>query len=249
VIFFYIISLISFIFIFPFFLIIALIIFLTDFNSPFYLSTRVGKNNKLFKLIKFRSMRVDKGKGKNLVLSTSDIDPRITKIGHFIRRFKIDELPQFINVIRLEMTIVGPRPNVIEEIRMYTDEEKKLLNVMPGITDISSIVFSDEGSILKEYEDPNLAYNQLIRPWKSKLGIFYITHKNIILDMKIIFLTIYAILNKSKVLDILNKILVSLKADYELIEVSRRRNKIVPTSPPGRTSIVNKEEIDNNYLT
>lgn len=248
-IFFYIISLISFIFIFPFFLIIALIIFLTDFNSPFYLSTRVGKNNKLFKLIKFRSMRVDKGKGKNLVLSTSDIDPRITKIGHFIRRFKIDELPQFINVIRLEMTIVGPRPNVIEEIRMYTDEEKKLLNVMPGITDISSIVFSDEGSILKEYEDPNLAYNQLIRPWKSKLGIFYITHKNIILDMKIIFLTIYAILNKSKVLDILNKILVSLKADYELIEVSRRRNKIVPTSPPGRTSIVNKEEIDNNYLT
>jgi len=194
-------------------------------------------------------MRVDKGKGKNLVLSTSDIDPRITKIGHFIRRFKIDELPQFINVIRLEMTIVGPRPNVIEEIRMYTDEEKKLLNVMPGITDISSIVFSDEGSILKEYEDPNLAYNQLIRPWKSKLGIFYITHKNIILDMKIIFLTIYAILNKSKVLDILNKILVSLKADYELIEVSRRRNKIVPTSPPGRTSIVNKEEIDNNYLT
>ena len=192
---------------------------------------------------------MDKGKGKNLVLSTSDIDPRITKIGHFIRRFKIDELPQFINVIRLEMTIVGPRPNVIEEIRMYTDEEKKLLNVMPGITDISSIVFSDEGSILKEYEDPNLAYNQLIRPWKSKLGIFYITHKNIILDMKIIFLTIYAILNKSKVLDILNKILVSLKADYELIEVSRRRNKIVPTSPPGRTSIVNKEEIDNNYLT
>ena len=195
-IFFYIISLISFIFIFPFFLIIALIIFLTDFNSPFYLSTRVGKNNKLFKLIKFRSMRVDKGKGKNLVLSTSDIDPRITKIGHFIRRFKIDELPQLINVIRLEMTIVGPRPNVIEEIRMYTDEEKKLLNVMPGITDISSIVFSDEGSILKEYEDPNLAYNQLIRPWKSKLGIFYITHKNIILDMKIIFLTIYAIRNQ-----------------------------------------------------
>lgn len=248
-IFFYIISLISFIFIFPFFLIIALIIFLTDFNSPFYLSTRVGKNNKPFKLIKFRSMRVDKGKGKNLVLSTSDIDPRITKIGHFIRRFKIDELPQFINVIRLEMTIVGPRPNVIEEIRMYTDEEKKLLNVMPGITDISSIVFSDEGSILKEYEDPNLAYNQLIRPWKSKLGIFYITHKNIILDMKIIFLTIYAIFNKSKALDMLNKILVSLKADYELIDVSRRINKIVPTSPPGRRSTVNKEEIDKNYLT
>ena len=245
--FFYIISLISFIFIFPFFLIIALIIFLTDFNSPFYLSTRVGKNNKLFKLIKFRSMRVDKGKGKNLVLSTSDIDPRITKIGHFIRRFKIDELPQFINVIRLEMTIVGPRPNVIEEIRMYTDEEKKLLNVMPGITDISSIVFSDEGSILKEYEDPNLAYNQIIRPWKSKLGLFYISNKNIILDFKIIFLTIYAIFNKSKALDVLNKLLESLKADYDILEVSGRRKKLHPTSPPGRKSIVNKDEINRNY--
>ena len=245
--FFYIISLISFILIFPFFLIIALIIFLTDFNSPFYLSTRVGKNNKLFKLIKFRSMRVDKGKGKNLVLSTSDIDPRITKIGHIIRRFKIDELPQFINVIRLEMTIVGPRPNVIEEIRMYTEKEKKLLNVMPGITDISSIVFSDEGSILKEFEDPNLAYNQIIRPWKSKLGLFYISNKNIILDIKIIFLTIYSIFNKSKALDVLNKLLESLKADYDILEVSGRRKKLQPTSPPGRNSIVNKDEINRNY--
>ena len=130
-------------------------------------------------MIKIRSMKVNADLSG--VDSTANDDSRITLVGKIIRKFKIDELAQLINVFLGQMSFVGPRPNVERETSLYTTEEKKLLNLKPGITDISSIVFSDEGDILEGRDDPDITYNQLIRPGKSKLGIFYIENSNIFL--------------------------------------------------------------------
>ena len=97
-------------------------------------------------------------------------------VGKLIRKLKLDELTQILNVINGSMSFVGPRPNTPYDVKLYSQEEKKLLSIRPGITDISSIVFSDEGDILEKYDNPDLAYNQLIRPWKSRLGLFYINN-------------------------------------------------------------------------
>ena len=156
-----------------------MIIWLSDFNSPFYVSSRVGKDNKPFKLIKLRSMIINAD--KTGIDSTSKSDNRITKVGKIIRKFKLDELCQLFNVLLGEMSLVGPRPNVKREVDLYSDIEINLLNVKPGITDFSSIVFSDEGDILDGAENPDLRYNQLIRPWKSRLGLIYIKNSSILL--------------------------------------------------------------------
>ena len=128
-------------------------------------------------MIKLRSMIVNAEKSK--VDSTSSNDPRITKIGKIIRKLKLDELSQLFNVFIGEMSLVGPRPNVKRETDLYTEVEKNLLRVKPGITDFASIIFSDESEILKNVDDPNISYNQLIRPWKSRLGLFYIKKQSI----------------------------------------------------------------------
>ena len=142
-------------------------VWVQDWRSPFYIAQRVGKGEKLFKMVKLRSMILNADKSG--VDSTSSTDSRITGVGRFIRRYKLDELSQIWTVLIGEMSLVGPRPNLKRETDLYTTEEKKLLLVKPGITDFSSIVFSDEGEILKDQPDPDIAYNQLIRPWKSKL--------------------------------------------------------------------------------
>ena len=110
-----------------------------------------------------------------------------------IRRFKIDELPQLFNVLSGSMSFVGPRPNVQREVVLYTAEEKKLLSIKSGITSISSIVFSDEGDILSNYDDPDIAYNQLIRPWKSKLDLFYVEKHSLSNSIFIIFTTLFSL--------------------------------------------------------
>ena len=114
---------------------------------------------------------------KNGVNSTSLNDARITPVGHKIRKYKLDEFTQLWNVLIGDMSLVGPRPNVLVDTNLYTKVERKLLTVRPGITDFSSIVFSDEGKILENKKDPNLSYNQFIRPWKSRLGLIYIEKK------------------------------------------------------------------------
>ncbi|PLX29426.1 MAG: sugar transferase [Alphaproteobacteria bacterium] len=215
---------------------IAIVIYLTDFHSPFYVANRVGLNGKLFPMIKFRSMR--KGADKTGVDSTSANDTRITPIGHFIRRYKIDELSQLINVFIGTMSLVGPRPNVKRETDLYTKEEKEILTVKPGITDLSSIVFSDEGNILADEKDPDLAYNQLIRPWKSRLGIFYINHRSVFLDFYIIWLTVLNFFNRQSSLNKIYEYLRRNCADQELYQVVLRKEKLVPTAPPGATEIV-----------
>jgi len=220
----------------PLLLIFSFLIWKQDYHTPFYIAPRVGKNGKIFKMIKFRSMIINADQSG--VDSTSSSDTRITKLGKFIRKFKIDELPNFINIFKGEMSFVGPRPNVKRETDLYTIKEKKLLSVRPGITDIASIVFSDEGDILKDSVDPDLDYNQLIRPWKSRLGIFYIQNRSMWMDIKLMFLTAIAIISKSKSLALINKILLKKSKDEDLIKVSLRDAPLIPHPPPGADTIV-----------
>ncbi len=218
----------------PILLIALFLVWLQDFKSPFYIAPRAGKNNLPFSMVKIRSMVVNRSGLK----STSTNDPRITKIGALIRKFKLDELTQLWNVLIGDMSLVGPRPQVIEEVKKYTLEEKKLLTVRPGITDFSSIVFSDEGEILKDSKDPDLSYNQLIRPWKSRLGLFYIQKRSFILDIELILLTITAILSRKLALQGVVYLLSRLNAEKIVIEHARRAIPLTPYPPPGAEQIV-----------
>ena len=168
----------------PVLVIFLFLVWLQDRHSPFYVAYRVGKDEVQFRMVKIRSMVINAD--KTGVDSTSANDGRITTVGQVIRRYKLDELTQLWNVLTGDMSLVGPRPNVRRETELYTPEEKTLLTVKPGVTDFSSIVFSDEGEILRDYADPDIAYHQLIRPWKSRLGIFYVERQSFVLDMKLI---------------------------------------------------------------
>ena len=231
-----VVSLILVIIFSPFLIIFSFLIWKQDWHSPFYVAPRVGKNEKIFKMIKFRSMIVNADKSG--VDSTSAHDSRITPLGNFIRKYKIDELPNFFNILLGEMSFVGPRPNVKRETELYTIEEKHLLTVRPGITDLASIVFSDEEDILEGSLDPDLDYNQLIRPWKSRLGIFYINKRSIWMDIQLMFLTAVAIISKTKSIRSINKILIKSSADEQLVSVSLRDGPLSPHPPPGSNNIV-----------
>lgn len=221
----------------PILLVVMFLIWLQDYHSPFYIAPRVGKNERIFRMIKLRSMVVNADKSG--VDSTSGKDPRITAIGRFVRKFKLDEFTQLWNVLCGDMSLVGPRPNVKRETDLYTDEEKKLLSVKPGITDISSIVFSDEGEILADKLDPDLAYNQLIRPWKSRLGIIYVNCRSVILDIQLIVMTVIAIFSRPKALKAVNGLLNKLNVSPEIIRVAQRKTELTPFPPPGADSVVN----------
>jgi lipopolysaccharide/colanic/teichoic acid biosynthesis glycosyltransferase len=229
-------SLIGLILFSPLIILFILSIWLYDFHNPFYIPMRVGKNGKLFKMFKLRSMIVNADKSK--VDSTSSNDSRITPIGKLVRAGKIDEIMQLVNVFIGDMSLVGPRPNVKRETDLYTNIEKKLLTIKPGITDFASIVFADEGSILEGKVDPDLSYNQLIRPWKSRLGIFYIDKNNFILDIKLIALTVLVIINRQKALECVSHLLKKLNAPDEYIDISKRQKELIPTPPPGMDQIV-----------
>jgi len=216
--------------------IVMFLIWRQDYHSPFYVAPRVGKNGKLFNMVKLRSMIV--GAEKTGVDSTSVSDARITPIGHFVREYKLDELTQLWNVLKGDMSLVGPRPNVKRETDLYTEEERNLLSVKPGVTDFASIVFSDENDILKSCDDPDIGYNQLIRPWKSRLGLLYVKHRNFFLDLKIIWLTAVALASRNRALKGVNEILCELAVPEDVIEASKRTYELVPCPPPGSDRIV-----------
>ena len=220
----------------PILLPVIILVYLQDFYSPFYISSRVGKNGSIFKMVKLRSMI--KNADKSGVDSTSANDNRITPVGHFIRKFKLDELTQLINVFVGNMSFVGPRPNIKRETDLYTSMEKNLLKVKPGITDIASIVFSDEGDILKNSKDPDIDYNQLIRPGKSELGLFYVKNSNILMDINLIFITIFGLFSRNYSLKKLRRLLRKYNADERIIEIASRSKKLTPSPPPGSSEIV-----------
>ena len=209
-----------------------------DKKSPFYIAPRLGKNGIPFKMIKLRSMVVDADSSG--VVSSSNNDMRITPIGHKIRKYKLDEFIQLWNVLNGDMSLVGPRPNVKDETDLYTDIEKKLLLVRPGITDFSSIVFSDEGEILEGKENPDLTYNQLIRPWKSRLGLIYINNQSFLLDIKIIIHTLVAIFSRQRALNWVVSQLKLFNVDSKVVKISKREQDLYPFPPPGSDKVVIK---------
>jgi lipopolysaccharide/colanic/teichoic acid biosynthesis glycosyltransferase len=205
---------------------------------------RLGKDFKSFKMVKLRSMI--KHADETGVDSTSIDDNRITPVGQFIRKYKLDELTQLWNVLIGDMSLVGPRPNVRREIDLYTQEEKKLLSVKPGITDFASIVFSDEGEILAGHADPDTAYNQLIRPGKSRLGLEYIRRSSIVLDIKILFITLYSFYSRSKALKKISVLLSKNGSPSNLVKLALRETLLEPDFPPGSNEIVKSRLIKPN---
>jgi len=220
------IALVGLVFLSPALTLCAFLIWLEDYHSPFYRAPRIGRGGSEFRMLKLRSMRVNSD--RNGSSSTKVDDGRITKIGHLIRRFKLDEFLQLWNVLMGEMSLVGPRPQVRWAVDIYTEEERQLLSIRPGITDFASLVFADEGEILKGSKDPDGDYLQLIRPWKSKLGIFYVQSSTIWLDLKLVLLTIKALFSRENALRGVQALLKRLGADAELIRISGRRETLVP---------------------
>ena len=177
---------------FPFFVVIAIAIKRDSFGPIFYKGKRIGRFGKPFLIYKFRTMVVNAD--KKGASSTADDDTRLTKIGIFLRKYKLDELPQLINILKGEMSFVGPRPQVAWAVKLYSDEEKKILNVRPGITDYASIKFSNEGEILKGSSDPDKAYMEKIHPEKMKLGLQYAQNHSLWIDIKILYKTFITII-------------------------------------------------------
>lgn len=211
-----------------------ILVYFYDYANPVYFAPRVGKNFIRFKMYKIRTMVVDAD--LNGVDSTKDGDHRVLPIAGVIRRLKLDELLQLVNVLKGDMSLVGPRPNVESEVGLYSQDEQTLLSGLPGITDISSIVFSDLGSILQTSSDPNLDYNQLVRPWKSRLGLFYLKRSSFFLDFELLFLTVFNPFFRKTVLKRLSSITSS--ESKALSEVVLRNQPLVPSAPPGLKEIV-----------
>lgn len=176
----------------PVWLIIALMVALESPGGVFYRQIRVGKNNRDFYLYKFRTMRV--GSDKKGLLTVGERDNRITKVGYFLRKYKIDEFPQLINVLKGDMSIVGPRPEVRKYVDMYSPEQLKVLSVRPGLTDYASIKYVNENEVLAASDNPEQTYIDEVMPAKLELNLQYIENQSVIEDIKLIFKTFVAIL-------------------------------------------------------
>lgn len=186
----------GFLFIFPLIMVIGLIIKQEDGGPVFYRGVRIGYHGELFRIFKFRTMVVNAERIGGP--STADDDSRITKVGHFLRKYKLDELPQLINVLKGEMSFVGPRPEVQYYVDMFTEEEKVILSVRPGITDWASLWNPDEGAVLAGSPDPEKTYMEEIRPTKLRLQLKYVKEKSFRGDMSIIYQTIMTIVSKNE---------------------------------------------------
>lgn len=184
-------SLFGLIILLPFMLIIAILIKIDSKGPVFFKQIRVTKNGKEFKIFKYRTMKVGSDKYSQITVGK---DGRITKLGSFLRKYKLDEIPQLINVLIGDMSLVGPRPEVPKYVALYTDEQKEILKVRAGITDYASIEFSDENDLLASEEDPEKAYIEKIMPKKIELNKKYLSEISILTDIKIILLTIKKIL-------------------------------------------------------
>ena len=178
----------------PIFIIVAIWIKLDSPGPVFYRQTRVGRHNKDFRIFKFRSMRVGSDKGS--LVTIGGRDPRVTRSGYFIRKFKIDELPQLINVFTGDMSLVGPRPGVRHYVNYWTPEQMRVLDVRPGITDPASIRFRNENELLEKAQDPERYYIDVIMQEKIKLYLEYVEKSSFWYDIKLIFQTFKVIITE-----------------------------------------------------
>lgn len=175
----------------PFIIIIAILIKLDSKGPIFFKQVRVTKNGREFKIFKYRTMKIGSDKYSQITVGK---DSRITKVGDFLRKYKLDEIPQLINVLIGDMSLVGPRPEVPKYVTLYTEEQREILKVRAGITDYASIEFSNENDILANEADPEKAYIEKIMPRKIELNKKYLSEISVITDIKIILLTIKKIL-------------------------------------------------------
>ncbi|MBN8650225.1 MAG: sugar transferase [Cytophagales bacterium] len=178
----------------PFLLVVAIIIKLDSQGSILFLQQRIGKGGEPFFLFKFRTMHV--GADKGTAITVGNRDPRITTIGYYLRKFKMDELPQLINVLKGEMSFVGPRPEVKKFVDLYTPEQRRVLDVAPGMTDYASILFRNENELLNGKSDPVAFYVDHIMPQKLQLNLKYIDTNNLWIDIKILFKTLVVLFRK-----------------------------------------------------
>ena len=215
---------------------VMLAIWLQDRRSPFYIAPRASRGGDTFRMVKFRSMVVNADKIGGS--STAATDRRITPVGQFVRAYKIDELIQLWNVLKGDMSLVGPRPQVLTDTGLYTEAEKRMLTVRPGITDPASIVFSDEGDILKGSANPDLLYNQIIRPWKSRLALAYIDHRGFCTDFWLIVLTLVAVISKPIALQTMGSLFRRWELDPLVVRMAERRESLLAYPPPGAPEIV-----------
>jgi lipopolysaccharide/colanic/teichoic acid biosynthesis glycosyltransferase len=185
-------SILGLILLFPLFVVIYLFVILESKGGGFYIQSRVGKDGIDFKLLKFRSMSC--GSDKKSLITIGGNDPRMTKIGIIIRRYKLDELPQLFNVLIGDMSLVGPRPEVRKYVNLYSREQLKVLNIRPGITDYASIEYVDENVILGSAIDPDKVYIEEIMPDKIRLNMKYINNRSLKEYFHIIFLTFWHII-------------------------------------------------------
>lgn len=208
-----------------------IVVWLQDRHSPFYIASRGGVDGRPFQMVKLRSMRfLADNTG---VVSTAGDDPRITAVGRFVRRWKLDELTQLWNVLKGDMSLVGPRPQVLQEVASYTAEERGLLSVRPGITDLASIVFADEGEILRGSPDPDQRYNQVIRPWKSRLGLLYVRRgMRPGIDIRLMYLTMLNAVSRGRALAAVETLVRELGGGEELQRAARRLEPLREALPP-----------------
>ena len=184
-------SLIVLLVLFPILMIIGLLVALGSKGGAFYSQERIGKNGRVFRLLKFRSMRAGSDKKGQLTIGN---DSRVTGIGKFLRKSKLDELPQLLNVLQGDMSVVGPRPEVQRYVSLYSAEQLKVLSVKPGLTDLASIEYIDEQKILGQAEDPDKEYVEVVMPAKLALNLEYIERRSFRYDLRLIFKTIGKIL-------------------------------------------------------
>lgn len=171
----------------PIGLLIAVLIAIDSRGGVFYRQERVGKNEVLFRLFKFRTMHPNKDV-RNLTLG--DRDPRVTRVGYYLRKYKLDEFPQLLNILLGEMSIVGPRPEVPRYVALYSPEQKKVLDVRPGLTDYASLEYVDESELLAQADDPEKMYIETIMPHKLTLNLRYISEQGLITDLRVILKTL-----------------------------------------------------------
>jgi len=215
---------------------IAAAIWLDDRHSPFFFAVRVARGGGDFQMVKFRTMIPEAWKSG--VNSTASGDARITRIGRWLRRRKLDELPQFWNVLTGDMSLVGPRPQVRADVNLYTAEEARMIEARPGVTDLASIAFADEGEILAGNRDPDLLYNQIIRPWKSRLVLLYLDNQSFFRDAQIVWITALALFSRRRALRALALVLDAFGAGEKLKAMATRRMPLEAWPPPGTESIV-----------
>jgi lipopolysaccharide/colanic/teichoic acid biosynthesis glycosyltransferase len=229
---------------FPLILVCAIAVFLSDGRNPFYVSMRIGRGALPFRLFKIRTMVV----GASLTGTDTTVtnDPRLLAVGRVVRATKLDELPQLWNVLLGEMSFVGPRPNVSREVARYTDAERGLLIVRPGITDFASIVFADLADAIPTGVEANLGYNQFVRPWKSRLGLHYVDHASLAMDLRLLLGTFVNFFARRRALEQVSSLLRRTGASSELCAIALRQAPLQVAVPPGAARAVVAEDLQKS---